>query len=181
MVIPRKTSNSSRPIPNDPEFHAQARSERALTAMPWALQHFGDKNVSISRRKEPYNLIRDRASPSGSKQVDRIGPLFSDGKPQPRRCFVDGGVDARGGQLGVSVAPCVRTQMKKANPKAGQSLTAPIWNVSSSGPHRGTTGGSSEEDVSTAPKEPETHARFPEAHEHTSGTRGAQAPSPPRP
>jgi hypothetical protein len=61
----------------------------------------------------------------------------------------------------------------------GPSLTVRSWDVSSPSPHRGNAGGSSEEDVSTTPKEPETHARFPQAHEHPSGPRGDQA-SPPQ-
>ena len=45
--------------------------------------------------------------------------------------------------------------------------------------HPGETGGRSEEDLPATPKEPETHARFPQAHEHPSRARGDQA-SPPQ-
>ncbi len=73
--------------------------------------------------------------------------------------------------------PTVRSA-KKCPQRQGQTLTAPIPSVSSPCPHRGKTGGCSEEDVSTAPKEPETYTRIPQAHEHPRRSRGAQAPSP---
>jgi hypothetical protein len=178
MVIFRKTSQSSRRFAFDPEFHRQALPKRALTAMQWALQHLSDKNVSSSRRKTPSTVIRVPALPSGRKQMDCFGPHF------PTRERATGAVLSTEAwpKLTVKGSPLSRTaeavSSKKEIQKAGQSLTAPNWNASSSGPHRGNTGGSSEEDVSAAPKEPETHARFPEAHEHTSRPRGAQAPSP---
>jgi len=118
-------------------------------------------------------VISVLALSSGRMHVDRIRLVFSDEKRAMNTVL---STEERPKQA-VNCSQLSRTaeaeRSKKDIQKAGQSLTAPIWNVSSSGPHRGNTGGSSEEDVSAAPKEPETHTRFPEAHEHTSGTRGA--------
>jgi hypothetical protein len=81
----------------------------------------------------------------------------------------------------ISFSPCrCGFLAKKGDAQAGRSLTAPRWNANSPPQHRGNTGGSSEEDVSAAPKKPETHARFPEAHEHPCGARNNQPPSPQR-
>jgi hypothetical protein len=74
--------------------------------MPWALQHAGDKNVSISRRKQPTGVISLRALPSGDKQPDRIGVLFSDEKTCSKYALVDGGAEPMRDQLHPSRAPC---------------------------------------------------------------------------
>lgn len=171
-VILGKSNASSRHIPVAPEFHRQALSQRALTAMPWALQQLGDKNVSSFRRRPCTVVTKVPALPSSKMQSIRTEGVLTDEKSLSSQPFLDGEFGHRSGQPSPGATKRERkTNAKKAIQKAGQSLTAPIWNVSSPCPHRGKTGGSSEEDVSAAPKEPETHARFPEAHEHPIGAR----------
>jgi hypothetical protein len=119
MGILRKTSQSSRRIAFDPEFHRQALPKRALTAMPWALQHLGDKNVSSSRRKTPSTVIRVPALPSGRKHKDRFGLLLSDEKARDGRSLVDGGMAEIDGQWVAYVAHRGGSQLEKGDPKSG--------------------------------------------------------------
>jgi hypothetical protein len=167
-------------IPVRPEFHSQAPSLGAQTAMPWALQQHGDKNVSIFRRRSCVTVTTVSAVPSSREQSMRAEGVFSDEKiPSAIYLSTEIWVHSAIDQAQVRASPKTSTG-KKETQKGARSLTAPIWNVSSPCPHRGKTGGSSEEDVSAPPKEPETHARFPKAHEHPSGARSHQPPSPQR-
>ncbi len=177
VIIGQTTCDSER-IDVRPEFHSQAPSQRALTAMPWALQQLGDKNVSIFRRRSCATVTTVPAVPSGRKQSMRAIGVFSDEKTMSTLDLSpEIGPIATIDRAQLLKIPA-STHLQKGDANADRSLTAPIWNVSSPCPHRGKTGGSSEEDVSAPPKEPETHARFPQAHEHPSGARNHQPSSP---
>jgi hypothetical protein len=67
-VILGKMKSPSRPVPVGPEIHRLPLPERALTAMPWALQHFGDKNVSGFRRWRRLGVSRISTIPSSEKR-----------------------------------------------------------------------------------------------------------------
>jgi hypothetical protein len=79
--------------------------------MPWALQHFGDKNVSICRRRSRAAATQVSALPSSNVQSIRTQGVISDEKsismPPP--------LDGESGKLGHQPVPI--PPKRKSNPR----------------------------------------------------------------
>jgi len=166
------------------EIHGHAPSEGALAAMSWELERLASKIASCLRRSLWKARIAFAHQSSGKRWCMTKCQQFSD-ECLAWQCGSLVGENVGEPARSFWIADAARCQESSFEAdhhvsdqpiQTGRSLTQPIWDVSSACPHRGMTGGSSEEDVSAAPKEPETHARFPQAHEHPCGSRSAQAP-----